>query len=66
MTKKEKHIKEVNIRELNANWRTLFFVSVLASVALGIIIGYFGSIEIINNSQRQAIETIKMTLKDEQ
>lgn len=58
MTKKEKAIKDINIGELKANFRTIYFVSVFAALVIGTIGGYFMSFEVITSNQAKAIEVI--------
>lgn len=58
MTKKEKAIKEININELKANYRTWFVVVAISFLALGLIGGYFAAVNVITDSQHKAIEVV--------
>lgn len=57
--KKEKAIKDINVKELNANWRTWLILAIFASLVLGFVGGYFASISIITESQGKAMEVVK-------
>jgi energy-converting hydrogenase Eha subunit E len=59
MSKKEKAIKDINVKELKANFRTIAIVLVFVSFAAGLILGYFASISIITDSQAKAIEVVQ-------
>jgi hypothetical protein len=61
-SKKEEYIKEVNIKELKANFRTIYLVSVMAFTILGFIGGYFASINIITDSQSKALHVYDTAL----
>lgn len=58
MTKKEKSIKDINVKQLNANWRTGMVIVAVASITVGLVIGYFGAINIITDSQHKAIDVV--------
>jgi len=58
MTKKEKAVKEININELKANFRTIAVLIFITGVVLGLVGGYFASISIITDSQAKAIEVV--------
>ncbi len=58
MTKKEKSIKEININELKANYRTLFVIVAVFFLTLGLVGGYFAAIGVITDSQHKAIEVV--------
>lgn len=57
--KKQKAIKEINIKELKANQRTLNVIIAVTFLAIGLVGGYFASINIINDAQVRAIEVSK-------
>ncbi len=50
-TTKEKAIKDVNIKELKANYRTAFVIVAIAFLTLGLIGGYFGTIQITSQAR---------------
>lgn len=58
MTKKELAIKDINIQEMKANWRSWIIVAVFTSLVVGAVIGYFVSINVITDSQAKAIDAI--------
>lgn len=58
MTKKEKAIKDININELKANYRTWFVLVAIFFLALGLVGGYFAAIGVITDSQHKAIEVV--------
>lgn len=63
MTKKEKHIKEVNIKELKANYRTGFVIVAVAFLVIGLVAGYFTSINVITDSQAKAINVVSSLIE---
>lgn len=48
---KEKQIKDINIKELKANYRTAFVIVAIFFLGLGLVGGYFATLQVTSQAR---------------
>lgn len=61
---KEQSIESLKIHAVKLHYRYAIALSVFTAIAIGMIAGYFLSINVISNAQSQVVNSIELSVKE--
>jgi len=64
--KKEQTIESLKIQAIKVHYRYILAIAILGALVIGVISGYFASIDVISNAQKTVVNSIVLTSKQVQ